>query len=72
VLDQTGLNSRYDFDFDLSGYRTGGPASGDPPQDPVAVMQAELPRQLGLKLEAHKLPVQMFVIDQIQTKPVEN
>jgi uncharacterized protein (TIGR03435 family) len=72
VLDKTGLKGQYDFEFDLTSYRTGGPGSADPPQDPVAVLQAALPRQLGLRLEARKMPVDMLVVDRIEKTPLEN
>jgi uncharacterized protein (TIGR03435 family) len=72
VPNKTGLSGHYDFELDLSSHRTGGPGSGDPPADPVAVIQAELPKQLGLRLETRKMPIQMLVIDHIETKPVEN
>jgi uncharacterized protein (TIGR03435 family) len=72
VLDKTGLKGKYDFELDLTSSRNGGPASGDPPADPVTVFQAALPDQLGLKLEARKMPVEMLVIDRIEKSPVEN
>ena len=72
VLDKTGLAGRYDFELDLTNYRTGGAGSGDPPADPVAVMQSSLSSQLGLRLEARRMAVEMLVIDHIEPKPVEN
>jgi uncharacterized protein (TIGR03435 family) len=72
VPDRTGLNGRYDFELDLTNYRTGGPGSGDPPADAVSVMQSALPEQLGLRLEAQKLPIDMLIVDHIERKPVEN
>jgi len=72
VIDKTGLAGRYDFELDLTNYRTGGPGSGDPPADPVAVMQSSLSSQLGLRLEARRMAVEMLVIDHIELKPLEN
>jgi uncharacterized protein (TIGR03435 family) len=73
VIDQTGLKGRYDFEFDLTSFGVNGPPPpGEAPPDPVAVLQAALPKQLGLKLEAKKMPVEMFVIDHIEKLPVEN
>jgi uncharacterized protein (TIGR03435 family) len=38
----------------------------------VAILQTALPKQLGLRLEARKLPIEMLIIDHFETKPVEN
>jgi uncharacterized protein (TIGR03435 family) len=38
----------------------------------VAVLQSALPKQLGLKLESRKMPVEMLVIDHVEKSPVEN
>src|SRR5262249_33797568 len=72
VVDMTGLNGRYDFEFDISDYRPKEPVPGEPPPDPVSILQSALPKQLGLRLEARKLPIEMLVIDHIESKPVEN
>jgi uncharacterized protein (TIGR03435 family) len=31
-----------------------------------------LPKQLGLKLEARKMPIEMLIVDHIEKAPVEN
>ena len=73
VVDQTGLKGRYDFEFDLTSYmQQGPPQPGEAPPDPVAILQAALPKQLGLRLEAKKMPFDMFVIDHIEKLPTEN
>jgi uncharacterized protein (TIGR03435 family) len=73
VIDMTGLKGRYDFEFDLTSFGVNGPPPpGEAPPDPVAVLQAALPRQLGLKLESRKMPVEMLVIDHVEKSPVEN
>jgi len=73
VIDMTGLKGRYDFTFDITQFVPRGPRqAGEPEPDPVAVMQVALPKQLGLKLEARKMPVEMLVIDHIEKAPVEN
>jgi len=73
VVDQTGLKGRYDFEFDLTSFNVNAPPQpGEAPPDPVAILQAALPKQLGLRLEAKKIPVEMFVIDSIEKLPVEN
>ena len=71
VLDMTGLKGRYDFELDITTFLP-QPGSGEPPPDPVAIFQNALPKQLGLRLEARKMPIEMLVIDHIEPKPVEN
>ena len=73
VIDQTGLKGRYDFEFDITSFmQQGPPQPGEAPPDPVAILQAALPKQLGLRLEAKKMPVEMLVIDHIEKTPTEN
>ena len=73
VMDQTGLKGRYDFEFDLTSYVQEQPRQpGEPAPDPVAILLMALPKQLGLRLEARKMPVEMLVIDHLEKKPVEN
>ena len=54
VVDKTGLVGRYDFQL---GW-------GDNPQTPDKISQAIL-QQLGLKLVAQKVPVEVMIIDQV-------
>ena len=73
VIDQTGLKGRYDFEFDLTNFmQQGPPQPGEAPPDPVAILQSALPKQLGLKLESKKMPIEMLVIDHIEKVPTEN
>jgi uncharacterized protein (TIGR03435 family) len=73
VIDQTGLKGRYDFEFDITNFMMQGQLQpGEAPPDPVSVLQAALPKQLGLRLEAKKMPVEMLVIDHIEKMPTEN
>ena len=73
VLDKTGLNGRYDFELDLTSFVRPGPgASGEAPPEPITILQTALPKQLGLRLEARRMPVEMLVIDHIAKAPVEN
>jgi uncharacterized protein (TIGR03435 family) len=73
VVDMTGLKGRYDFTFDLSDYLPKGPRQpGEPEPDPVSILQIALPKQLGLKLEARKLPIQMVIIDHVEKPSLEN
>jgi uncharacterized protein (TIGR03435 family) len=73
VIDMTGLKGRYDFEFDLTSFGVNAPPEpGEAPRDPVAILQAALPKQLGLKLESRKMPVELLVIDHIEKAPVAN
>jgi uncharacterized protein (TIGR03435 family) len=73
VVDLTGLKGRFDFEFDVTEYLPRGPRQpGEPEPDPVAILQMALPKQLGLRLEARRLPIEMLIIDHVVTKPVEN
>ena len=73
VVDVTGLKGRYDFEFDITSFGVNTPPEpGEPPRDPVSILQAALPKQLGLKLESRKMPIEMLVIDHIEKSPVAN
>ncbi len=74
VVDLTGLKGRYDFEFDITNFVRTEPTPGEPQQspDPVAILQLALPQQLGLRLAARKMPIEMLVIDHIEKSPVEN
>jgi uncharacterized protein (TIGR03435 family) len=61
VLDQTGLTGKYNFQVEF--------ARGDDPSDYTAVVAAV--KQLGLKLEKYKGPVEFLVIDHLD-KLTEN
>lgn len=61
VLDQTGLAGKYNFQVEF--------ASADDPSDYTSVVAAV--RQVGLKLEKYKGPVEFLVIDRLD-KLTEN
>lgn len=64
VIDQTGLDGFYDFTLEAP-----------PPSAEIALDRADyfdaIRRQLGLKLESRKAPVEVFVIDRAE-RPGEN
>jgi uncharacterized protein (TIGR03435 family) len=77
VVDQTGIQGRYDFvltwtpDETQFGGRGGqAPPAADPANAPPGLFTA-IQEQLGLKLEAAKSPVEVLVIDQLE-KPTPN
>ena len=76
VVDQTGLNGRYDFDLkwaldDAQTYCPSNPAgSRNDPNAPPNLYTA-IQEQVGLKLVSTRAPVQVMVIGHIE-KPSEN
>jgi len=78
VVDQTGLAGKYDFDLKWTpevgsgmpaGPSDGGPAgAGNPPapDNSGPSLFTALEEQLGLKLEAKKVPADVIVIDHIE------
>jgi uncharacterized protein (TIGR03435 family) len=68
VVDQTGLKGGYDFTIDLSKYLR----PDTTPDDMVAVLTECLQKELGLRIEARKLPLEILVIDHAEKTPVQN
>jgi uncharacterized protein (TIGR03435 family) len=88
VVDATGLEGGYDFTFSFSPIgaiqaaqtarpqaerapATDATANVPEPSGAISLFEA-LNKQLGLKLETVKRPVQVLVIDRIERKPLEN
>lgn len=71
VRDMTGLNGNYDFKLDLRSYLTNR-QPGDGPIDLTTIAIVAIDEQLGLKLEARKLPVEMLIVDRAEKTSVEN
>jgi uncharacterized protein (TIGR03435 family) len=79
VVDMTGLTGRYDFTIDLSPYFAPDNEPGIKGVDRrVGVSEAEnalltaVQEQLGLRLEARKIAVELLVVDHAEKTPVEN
>jgi uncharacterized protein (TIGR03435 family) len=70
VIDETGLNGRYDFTVDLMPYIENGVKGGAP--DFESFLMSALPDQLGLTLKSRKEPVEILVIDHAEQTPSEN
>jgi len=69
VLDQTGLKGVYDFSVDLSGLGF----NGKEPEDPNAPsIFTTVQRDLNLKLESRKQPIDILVVDYANKVPTEN
>ncbi len=80
VLDSTGLDGTFDFTLSFStafqlqsgpGHRGEAPAQASDPNGALSLLDA-LPKQLGLKLELTKRPVEVLVIDHVEQKPTDN
>jgi uncharacterized protein (TIGR03435 family) len=72
VVDETGLPGR--FDFELTVERENVMAAGPDVRDPaprLGALESALERQLGLKLESKKAPVEFVIIDHVE-KPSAN
>jgi uncharacterized protein (TIGR03435 family) len=83
VLDGTAIAGSWDFTLTYDAYagltarfpqfRGPAPADGQAAEPSVAVSFAgALEKELGLKLEAHKRPLLVLVIDHMEEKPLEN
>jgi uncharacterized protein (TIGR03435 family) len=80
VIDETGLQGRYDIRVDMTPMRAaasgGGEKSGSnaPPDrsDQVSALIDMLRDQLGLKLESSKRPVDVVVVDHADRTPTGN
>jgi uncharacterized protein (TIGR03435 family) len=68
VLDETGLQGRYDFTLDLNVYQSGDIAAEDMP----TLVARGLQDELGLKLESRKSPIPILVLDHAEKTPTEN
>jgi uncharacterized protein (TIGR03435 family) len=85
VTESTGLDGAWDFAirynvvfslaalpaFAAAGNGQAGGQASDPSDAGPTFLQA-IEKQLGLKLEVHKRPVRVLVIDHIEEKPTEN
>ena len=78
VVDRTGLSGKYTFAANLSGAAPGASvgdikksigADVDPVSSPIL---SNLQLQLGLKLDAAKVPMEMIVIDHAEKTPTED
>jgi uncharacterized protein (TIGR03435 family) len=82
VLNATGLDGTFDFTLSFStagqlqggGRRVGDGAAAAQASDPNGALSLldALPKELGLKLESQKRPVQVLVIDRVEQRPTDN
>jgi uncharacterized protein (TIGR03435 family) len=79
VVDQTGLEGGYDFQFEVGTFqqKTGGGTAGGADTGPAPVAVDSGPTifaalmKIGLKLDNHKMPMPVIVIDQVE-RPTGN
>jgi uncharacterized protein (TIGR03435 family) len=71
VTDRTGLAGKYDYRFEFAP-QTGGAPDADPGGDSGPDVFSAVQSQLGLKLIAKKVPVDMLIIDSADKVPTGN
>jgi len=73
VLDRTGLSGTFDFTFEWTPQRNGTtpPGADIQMEESGPTFAEDLKKQLGLKLEPQKGPVQVVAIEHVE-KPSEN
>src|SRR5258707_13516367 len=75
VADETGLKGDYDFELFASREIPANPREGRP--EPVLInpeapsIFIALQEQLGLKLEARRIPVEIYTVEHVE-RPTEN
>jgi len=72
VLDQTGLKGIYTYTVDLSGLGFAGRPAERQEGDAGPSIFTTVQRDLGLKLEARKEPIEVLIIDAANKVPIEN
>jgi uncharacterized protein (TIGR03435 family) len=75
IVNLTGLKGRYDFSLDFSEYLPELAAKRESPMTPedlIPIAASAMQKQLGLKLESRKTPVEILVIDRVDKIPAEN
>ncbi len=75
MIDKTGLKAKYDFavEFSTEGLNAPGPSAfATPPDDGAPSIFEAFEKQLGLKLEAKKDPIEMLVLDRVEKMPTDN
>jgi uncharacterized protein (TIGR03435 family) len=77
VVDQTGLKGRYSFALDAAAFMqkvTDAIGAGQRPDPDVVInaVQEVLQKQMGLRAELRKAPMDMVVVDRAEKVPVQN
>jgi uncharacterized protein (TIGR03435 family) len=73
IVDQTGLPGRYDYFLDINAYITEEMRNqGGPPLEAPSIIASALQGQLGLKVDAKKMPMELLIVDKMEKTPTEN
>jgi uncharacterized protein (TIGR03435 family) len=74
VIDQTGLTGKYDYNLEFAPENAPPPDPGGvaATSDPAPTLLFAVQEQLGLRLEAKKLPVDIVIVDHIEKTASEN
>lgn len=73
IVDQTGLTGRYDYFMDINAYVTDEMRNQPgPPVEAPSIIANALQGQLGLKVEAKKVPLELLIVDKMEKTPTEN
>lgn len=77
VANRTALSGAYDFHLAFASPDAPAPANLDPAAVPLAsepapTLPRALERQLGLKTEAQRVPVEILIVDHLEKAPIEN
>ena len=73
IVDQTGLTGRYDYFMDIAAYITDEMRQQQgPPVEAPSIVANALQGQLGLKVEAKKMPMEVLMVDKMEKTPTEN
>jgi len=77
VIDQTGLTGRYNYFLDIQPYFTeesqkAAAGVNGPPPDAHAIIAAAMQKELGIKVESKKVPVEVIVVEHVEKTPIEN
>ncbi len=73
IIDQTGLTGRYDYFMDINAYITDEMRNqGGAPVEAPSIIANALQAQLGLKVDAKKMPLEVLVVDKIEKTPTDN
>ncbi|MGD0499753.1 MAG: TIGR03435 family protein [Bryobacteraceae bacterium] len=72
VIDQTGLKAPYDFTLEFAPPEISAAPPADERESSASLSIFTAVKQLGLRLEPRKAPVEMVVVDSIHKTPTEN
>lgn len=75
VVDQTGLNGRYNFTIDAGAFMQKlmeNPAQQPDPDAVINLVQEVLQKQMGLRGDLRKAPADVIVVDRAEKVPVAN